>query len=145
MPHHALRDFYDHTAFMQFFVDATGKRTTSRAGMIVVWRGRSAANATQRLPTFRTPHNAPKSSKAFGNHIPERRDPSIQNHLVAWLDLGKGDSGTAVLAAIGHLPEGLEDFPLMDDLNSDAGPRGCREPWNNRAAERAQVRGPLGG
>src|SRR6516162_5126517 len=35
MPHHALRDFYDHTAFMQFFVDATGKRTTSRAGMIV--------------------------------------------------------------------------------------------------------------
>ena len=145
MPRHALRDFHDHTTLMQFLVDAAGERTTSRRGMIVVWCGGPASDATQRFPAFCALHDAPKVSNALRNHISKRRNPSVQNRLVVWLNFRKRNSGAAILPAIGDLPEGLEDLAPVDDLNPNTSPRRGRESRDDPATKRTQVLGSLRG
>jgi len=88
--------------------------------------------------------NAPKFSNTFRNHISKRRNPSVQNQLVARLDLGKCNSRAAVLTAVRYLPKCLEDFAFIDNLNSDASPRRRRESWDDPATKRTQVPSSLG-
>lgn len=83
------------------------------------------------------------SSVAFSMHISKRCNPRVDDQLMLWLNLGKRNSCAHVLPSICYMPECLEDFTFIDDLNSDPSPRWCRQSWDDTATERTQIPGSL--